>query len=205
MGRMKLFTIPASPFGRKVRVVAAEANIADRIEVTHADPWNSTARLSDVNPIGKVPVLVVDAATVLYDSSVICEYLDAVHGHNMLFPLDQDSRWTTLRRHSLADGTLEAFIAVRHERRRPPTEQSPGWIERQLNVVQRCLDAMEAEVPALHEEVTIAHVAFAVTLGHLDFRRANVETHWRDGRNSLADWYARFAERPSMRTTVPYE
>jgi glutathione S-transferase len=110
-----------------------------------------------------------------------------------------------LRQNGLANGALEAFIAVRHERRRPSSEQSPGWIDRQLTVVQRCLDAMDREVAALGPDINIAHIAFGVALGHFDFRRSTVETRWRKGRPWLADWYARFSERPSMGTTLPYE
>ena len=202
---MRLITTPASPFGRKVRVVAAEKGLADRIEIAHDNPWKPDTRVPEMNPVGKVPVLVTDDNIALYDSTVISEYLDSLHDRNRLFPAAGPARWIALRRQQLADHLLDSFIAVRLERNRPAGEQSPGWIARQRTVVQRCVDAMETDAAQFGEYATIGHIACAVALGHLDFRHPTGEPDWRDGRATLTAWYTGFAERPSMTSTAPHD
>lgn len=201
-GMMKLITTPASPFGRKIRVVAAELGLARHIEEVHDNPWRAETRVAEFNPVGKVPVLVTENGMALYDSSVISEYLAHLRPDPALYPVGA-RRWLALRRAKLADQMLDAFIAVRLERNRASGEQSAGWIERQRKVVCRCLDAMEREVGDLGREVTIAHIAFAVALGHLDFRKVPVDADWRDGHAALRAWYEAFAARPSMQSTPP--
>lgn len=199
---MKLVTSPASPFGRKVRVVAAELDLTESIEVTYDSPWKADTRVSEFNPVGKVPFLVAGDGMTLYDSSIITEYLAHLRPGSTLYPAGE-RRWAALRRAKLADQMLDAFIAVRLERNRAAGEQSSAWIERQRRVVGRCLDAMEREIGDLGADVTIAHVAFAVALAHLDFRKVPVDPDWREGHSALARWYETFAKRPSMRATPP--
>ncbi len=201
---MRLITTPASPFGRKVRVVASELDLTDRIIVVNDNPWKAESRVPEFNPIGKVPILVTGEGTALYDSSVITEYLASLRPGSTLYPAGE-GRWGAMRRAKLADQMLDAFIAVRLERNRPPAEQSAGWIERQRRVVGRGLDAMEGDVGELEAELAIGHLAFAVALGHLDFRKVPADPDWREGRPSLARWYESFAGRASMRATVPHD
>lgn len=202
---MKLITVPSSPFGRKVAIVASELGVLERLDVVHDNPWTPETQVPKFNPIGKVPVLVAEDGLVLYGSSVICEYLDSQSGRDghRLFPEAGAPRWTALRRQELADQATEAFVAVRLERNRPQGEQSPRWVERKLAVLARCLDALEVEDFKITDAPTIGHVAAAVLLGHLDFRRTPVDGNWRPDRPRLAAWYDSFAQRPSMIATPP--
>ena len=201
---MKLLTSAPSPFGRKVLVAAHELDLVARIEVVYVNPWSAETTVPSVNPVGKVPALVTDDGTALYDSSVIAEFLDTL-ASGRLYPRVGADRWFALRRAKLADQMLDAFIAVRLERNRPTGEQSLKWIERQTAIVRRCLDAMEQDVAAYAGDVDIGHIATAVALAHLDFRRGAIDMEWRDGRTALTTWYESFARRPSMQRTVPHD
>lgn len=201
---MKLVTVPSSPFGRKVTVVAAELGLLDQIEMVYDNPWKPETGVPELNPAGKVPVLVVDDGLVLYGSSVISEYLDSqTAGAHQVFPATGVDRWRALRRQELADQATEAFIAIRLERNRVAGEQSPAWIKRKTAVLARCLDALDAEGLRSDDPATIGHVAAAVLVGHLDFRRTATDDDWRTRRASLASWYETFAQRPSMTATPP--
>lgn len=200
---MKLVTTLSSPYGRKVQVVAAEAGLSKHIEIVLDNPWKPETHVPELNPIGKVPVLIVDDGEYLYDSVVISEYLDSLHDGVKLLPLTGPARWSALRRQTLADHLLDAFITVRLERNRPSDQQSQGWISRKLTVVQRCLDAMDNDTPSASGGVTIGHIAYGVALGHLDFRRLPSDPDWRDCRQRLTFWYKSFSLRPSMGSTTP--
>lgn len=202
---MKLINVPASPFGRKVRAVLQETGLADKVETTLDNPWKEETGVPGYNPVGKVPVLVLDDGRALYDSSVICEYLDSLHDGPRLYPAAGDDRWTALRQQRLSDQMLDAFILRRLEGNRPEDKRHAPWIERQWAAVQRCLDAAEVEAATLDPNApTIGQVALAAALAHLDFRRGD-DPDWRPGRPTLAAWYERFAARPSMQETVPHD
>lgn len=202
---MKLVTIPASPFGRIVRVVIAGKGLGDVVVIEHDNPWKPDTRVPEINPAGKVPVLVLEDGTILYDSIVISEYLDAYDGRPTLFPAVGEARWIALRRAKLADHLLDAFIAIRLENNRAEGERSKSWTQRQREVVRRCLDAMESEASDLAGELTIGHVAIGVALGHLEFRRTVNDPDWREGRLELQTWYEEFAARSYMYTTLPHD
>jgi len=202
---MKLFTMSASPFGRKVRVVIEEKGLQSQVEIINDNPWKAETQVPAINPVGKVPVLITDSGSAIYDSAIISEYLDSNGPGQTLFPREEPSRWVTLRRASLADQTLDAFILARLENNRPTGEKSENWLRRQHAVVGRCLDAMEGEISTFPEHPTIAHIAFGVALGHLDFRRGPKDANWRDGRSALASWYGVFSERAAMQATLPHD
>ncbi len=202
---MKLITIPASPFGRKVRVVIAEKGLTEKVELVIDNPWKPDTQVPEFNPVGKVPVLITDDGMTLYDSTVISEYLDSTADGVALYPKPGKERWLALRRARLADQALDAFIAVRLERNRPEAERSAGWIGRQLGVVWRCLDAMEQEAKTIDNKLTIGKIAFAVALGHFDFRRMTDAPDWRQDRPMLAAWYEAFVSRPSLQSTAPHD
>ncbi len=197
---MKLFYSPTSPYARKVRIVAAEKGLDDRIELVPCNPFEDADELRRVNPLGKVPCLMLDDGTALYDSPVICEYLDAATPTPRLLPADE-RRWRVLRLQALADGMLDAAVAIVMERWRPEGERSEGWIRRWSDAIRRGADTFAEEIATLPETISLAHVAMGAALGYLDFRLPELE--WRADRKSLATWYETFAERSSMRATRP--
>lgn len=198
---MRLLYSPTSPYARKVRVTAAEKGLTDKIEVVTINPFDDIADLGPVNPVGKVPALVMDSGTTLYDSPVICEYLDSLGGGASLLPASGEARWTVLRQQALADGVLDAAFSLVMEMRRPEGERSQSWIDRWTAGIYRSVDAIDAEAGSLSADVTLAHVAFGCALGYLDFRLGDL--NWRDGRANAAAWYETFGARPSMTSTDP--
>lgn len=191
-----------SPYVRKVLVLAHETGLEGRIERIVTLPWDPGTDLPKDNPLGKVPALKTPEGW-LYDSLVICEYLDSLHEGPRMFPLAGPERWRALRRHALADGVLDAAVLRRLETLRQTGEQSASWIERQQGVVTRGLDTLEAEAKDFGDRLDVGIIAAAVMLGWLDFRFASED--WRRGRPALAAWYEKFSRRPSMTRTVPKE
>ena len=201
---MKLYYSPASPFVRKALVAAHETGLADGIEIVPVamTPVAGVPELNAENPLGKVPALVLDDGTALYDSPVICEYLDTRHGGPRLFPAEGPGRWTALRRQALGDGLLDAAILCRYETFiRPEERQWSGWIEGQRAKFRRALDALENEAESFGDTVDIGTISAACATDYLDFR--SLDDGWRDGRPRLAAWLEGFAARPSMQATRP--
>lgn len=200
--KITLFWGAASPFVRKVMVVAHELGVEESLEIlnTAAHPIDRDLRVQGVNPLAKVPAARAADGTLLYDSRVICEYLDAVSGGG-LFPPAGPARWTALRRQALADGLLDAALLMRYERLiRPDQFQWPLWVERQREKVDDALDAMQADCPD-DDHADIGTITFACALGWLDFRFPEID--WRTDRPDLQDWFAGFETRPAMRATRP--
>lgn len=201
---MKLFSNPASPFGRKVKVAAIETGLIGRIEVVDV---RTTAVAPDdallaVNPLAKIPCLVTAEAGALYDSRVICEYLDGLHEGPRLFPAEGPARWAALRLQALADGIMDAALLARYEAfLRPEERRWPDWSAAQLAKAGRALDSLENGTADLDGEPDIGRVALACALGYLDFRFPDLA--WRQGRGRLAGWFAGIAARDSMRRTAP--
>ncbi|HEB78946.1 MAG TPA: glutathione S-transferase [Rhodospirillales bacterium] len=202
---MKLRYSPTSPFVRKVMVAAIELGIEDSIQTVAANVWGGGGGIAEDNPLGKVPALITEGGETLYDSPVICEFLNSLCEGPGLIPVSGGARWIALRRQALADGVIDAGALRLLEGRRPESEQSPSWIERQKAVVERGMDALEAEADSgmLNGEATIGHVAIGVTLGWFDFRYSHEP--WRTGRPALAEWFETFCQRPSMTKTEPKE
>ena len=198
---MKLRHAALSPYVRKVMVAAHEMALAGRIELepTNVSPIQVNQTLAAENPLMKVPSFVTDDGLVLFDSPVICEYLDSLAGGGMLFPAAGPERWTALRRQALGDGILDALVLVRYESLRPEEKRWSGWPDGQTTKAHQGLAAVEREDLAGFS--TIGHVAIAVMLGYLDFRFP--EDGWRRRHPRLAGWYAEIAERPAMRLTRP--
>ncbi|MDX1709882.1 MAG: glutathione S-transferase [Rhodovibrionaceae bacterium] len=201
---MKLRFSPTSPFVRKVMVTAHETGQADKLEPVPTNPWDPETDLPKDNPLGKVPALVTDMGETLYDSIVICEFLDSRHDGPQIFPADGVARWKALKLHALGDGILEAAVLRFIETARRPEEfRWAPWIERQNGKMAAAFDWMEANADSLTGPVTIGHIALGCALGYADFRFP--EDDWRGKRPKLTDWYDTFAERESMQATVPQD
>ena len=201
---MKLYHSPASPFVRKALVVAHEAGLADRVATATIalSPVAGNDALNRENPLGKIPALVLDDGTTLFDSRVVCEYLDTLHDGPRLFPAAGPARWTALRRQALADGLLDAAILCRYEAAlRPAEHRWPDWTDGQRAKFRRAIDAFEGEAEGLDGVVDIGAIAAACALDYLDFRA--LDDGWRDTRPRLAAWLEGFVRRPSMQATRP--
>ena len=202
---MKLYYTPTSPYVRKVLVTAHELGLAGRIETVllRPSPMQADPVLSRENPLSKIPALVCDDGRPLYDSPVICEYLDALAGGGRVLPASGDARWEVLRTQALADGILDAAVLVFYERtQRPPALHWEAWLEGQSQKARQGLDALDAQAESFAEAPDLGQIAAACTLGWLVFRAPLGDVF--AGRPRLAAWYARFAERPSMQATVPH-
>jgi len=198
---MKLRYSPTSPYVRKVLVLAMEAGLDERIERIPTNPWVEDAALTEDNPLGKVPTLSTDDGLVLYDSPVICEYLDSLHHGTRIFPIAGKARWQALRQQALGDGILDAAVLRRLESQRPAVQRAESWEAMQRTTVQRGLAALERDAAGWDQRLHIGQIAAACALGYLDFRFA--EERWRSAHPALAAWYERFAARPSMTATAP--
>lgn len=201
---MQLIYAPASPFARKVRVLASETGLSHRLELieTSVLPVSVNERVNLLNPLGKIPVLLTDEGEALYDSRVICEYLDSLHDQPRLFPTNPALRWRTLRLAALADGLMEASVLTRYERAaRPAERQWDEWIDGQLSKVRRGLKSLNDNVGQLQGPLDIAQIGVACALGYLDFRFA--ELSWRNEFPGLVAFQDKFSERESMRSSAP--
>ena len=197
MKDLRLRYSKASPYARKVRIVAHELDLAHRLELISTDTWNLPDALLNENPLGKVPSLSTGDDGIIYDSSVICEYLASLKHPNELFPEAGPQRWRALRLQALGDGMMDAAVECFAERNfRPPEQQSDPWIERMKASVTRALDYLERVCDSELADLTIGAIAVASALGYLDLRFA--EDRWRAGRPELSRWFEAFSRRPSF-------
>lgn len=201
---MVLRSTLTSPFGRKVRMAAAALGLADRIAVVPADTRDAADNLRLQNPLGKIPCLLLGDGTILYDSRVILDYLDALAGGGRLLPADGIERYRALTRATLADGVADAALLMVYEGRfRRPEQASEVWLAHQRGKVERALAVLAAAAP--DPRVTdVASIALACALGYLDWRRP---VPWRDSFPALAAWLDRFAaaEPAVAATAIPPE
>ena len=199
---MKLRYSPTSPYVRKVIVCAAERGLRDAVELIDAKTGDGQSGSRAENPLDKVPTLITDDGLALYDSPVICEYLDSLPGGPALFPQTGPERWLALRLQALADGLLDAALACVMEGRRPvESEQSAGFVRFQKGKISRALDDMEASVSDLEGSLHIGVITVGCALGYLDLRFADDD--WRATRPALAAWFEEFAKRPAMTASMP--
>lgn len=200
---MKIFHAPASPFVRKCLVAADELGLRDRIEIVPANtsPIGPDANVVAQNPLGKIPTLVTDEGITLYDSRVICEYLNGL-GDGSLIPRSGDARFRVLTEQALADGIMDAAVLARYETAlRPQALRWSDWIAGQLAKVNAGLEALEARAASFGDRVDLGTIAFGCALGYLDFRFASLA--WREARPNAAAWFEWFGGRDSMVATRP--
>jgi glutathione S-transferase len=200
---MKLIASLTSPYARKIRIVLAEKKID--FDLVLDSPWEPGNKVATLNPLGKVPVLVLDDDSTLFDSRVIAEYLDTVAPNNRLIPASGRERISVKRWEALADGVLDAAVAAFLEARRPEGERSQSWIERQRGKIELTLKVMSGE---LGEQawchgtgLSLADIAVGCALGYLSFRLGDIP--WADQYPNLANLHQKLMQRPAFADTVP--
>ena len=202
---MKLIGSHTSPYTRKVRIVLAEKKID--YEFVIDSPWLADSSVPDINPLGKIPVLVLDDDTPLFDSRVIVEYIDNVTPNNKLFPAPNRERTEVKRWEALADGLCDAAVAALLEGKRPAKEQSASWIERQRDKVTRSLEFMAKELAdksfCMGTHISMADLAVGTALGYLSFRFPDIE--WQAAHPNLAKLYDKLMQRPAFAETIPHD
>jgi glutathione S-transferase len=201
---MKLHWSPRSPFVHKVMIMAHEIGVVDRITCVRsvAASTKPHVELMRDNPLSKIPAMVLDDGAPLYDSRVICEYLDTLHNKPKLFPAEPAARFTALRRQALGDGMLDLLVLWRGERER--THPSEVHIKSFAARREASLGVLEREAAALAASAfSIGHIAVGCALSYLDFRFA--DQPWRDDYPAIARWYATFCARPSVQATEPVD
>lgn len=195
---MKLFFSSASPYARKVMMIAHETGQSVKILDSAASPINRDSNIVEHNPTGKVPTAILPNGSALYDSRVICRWLDAQHAGTRMYP---EGDWDVPRREALADGLLDAALLARYETvMRPEEKLWPEWLQGQMDKIASSLDALETEAERL-TKVDAGTVAIGCALAYLDFRFP--EYPWRDSRPSLAEWFKNFSQRTSFQNTQP--
>jgi glutathione S-transferase len=198
---VKLFYSPTSPYVRKVMACAITRSLDNRIEKIPCNPHASTPDLLAVNPLSKVPCLVTDDGLALFDSPVICEYLDTRGDGLPLFPSHGAARWRALKLQAMGDGIMDAAVAGRGEIGKPQEAARDATIARLKAAIFRTVDALEQDPP--HRLVDIGSIAVACALGYLDLRYAS--DPWRPDHPKLTAWFEAFAENPGIAETVPKE
>jgi glutathione S-transferase len=196
---LKLYGNFISPFSRKAMVIAHELGL--KLEVIVPTPPFGTPEFRRINPLGKIPALVLDDGSAIFDSPVICEYLNGLGG-GKFFPgnsiwRNNSGKWKALTLQALGDGLADAAVAIVIERRQPGPNQ--GHIDRNKSALEAGLDMLERVTFA--EYPTIGEVSVACALGYIDFRLTDLD--WRATRPKLSAWYAKFCEYPSMKATQP--
>jgi len=199
---MRLIYSPASPFVRKVVVLMHEAGLSDKVTLNPVatTALNTADDARAANPLGKIHALVSDGDSTIFDSRVICRYLDDLAGSN-LYPADR--LWDVLTLEALADGIMESAVSMVYEvSLRPENEQSPAWIDAQWSKVTHALAALEANQFAVATcDVNMGQLAVACALGYLDFRHAG--RNWQADFPKLAAWQQQIGQRASMMATTP--
>jgi len=202
---MKLFYSTASPYARKVVIAAREAGVLDQIEIisTNASPVDRNINIVAANPTGKIPTLVLDDGTAIFDSRVICEYFESLGEAPVLYPSDGNSNLTAQTLHALGDGILDAALLARYETfMRPEELRWDGWTKGQQDKIHSSLDYLEkGQIDFLNGPMTIGHIAIACAISYLEFRQ--IIEDWRDGNPNLARWYDGFSKLENMKATEP--
>ena len=201
---MQLYYSPNSPYARKARIIIHELNLGSRVQEV-AVTLPADAKLRAINPLGKIPVLVLDDNSVIYDSPVICEYLDEL-GQGKFVPRaslfrEAQGRWRALTLQALGDGLADAVVRRNQEMRLPEDKRSPEVIQRQTASIEAAFGVAERACAKFPEQPTIGEIAIACAIGYLDLRVPN--DGWRDRYPQLARWLDVFSQRPSAQATKP--
>jgi glutathione S-transferase len=201
---MRLLSAPSSPFGRKVKMTARIKGVIDQIKIESVDTGSPTGaeELRRDNPLAKIPVLILDDGTQLFDSHVICEYLDSLKPMPKLFPTAGAERFNTLTLGALGDGIMEAALTVVYEKRyRPEEKWVQTWVDRQQAKIDAGISHLEANPPLWGVSPDYGHITIASALGYLDLRQGG---KWRAKAPKLVKWLEQFAKTvPAFEATKP--
>ncbi|MGB5094070.1 MAG: glutathione S-transferase N-terminal domain-containing protein [Parvibaculum sp.] len=197
---MKLFISPASPYARKVRVLIREKGATSLVTEELASPLADPQELHAANPLGKVPALILRDGTAVFDSPVICDYLNVTLEGPDLIPTAHHERWRAMRLEAIGDGICDAAVSMVFERTRPEGEKSGMWMDRWRRAITRALDLLETEEASLEAPLDVGGIAVACALSYLDLRHADM--NWREGRPKLAARFAEIIARPSFADTA---
>lgn len=198
---MQLYMSANSPYARKARVVAYELGLHDSVKMVEVNPRDASTGFWEINPLAKIPALMTNSGHIIYDSPVICEYLNEVEGDGHLLSQDAQERWRTRTLVALVDGVLDAGMAVRLENMRPEEERSAAWIEKQLATASRGMDTIEESVPEFANNVDLGSIGVACAIAWLQLRHGDHD--WLSNRPQLSDWYEEFVQRDSFQKTLP--
>jgi len=203
---MKIYYSKTSPYARKVRLVVFEKGLRDQVELILTNPNENNSELISLNPLSQIPTLVLADDQVLFDSPVICNYLDSLpcKSHQRLVPEDKDQQLFVHRWHAMSDGLIDATYSLVMERRRPTSEQSPTWIADKSAVIERVLQVMDnqlQELVDLPHDVSLAHLTVASAVGYIELRLPEFldKTIY----TQLLNWYEKIKTRNSMIETQP--
>lgn len=200
---MKLHYATASPFVRKAMVTAIECGFDKSLTLLPTNPHQSTLALVAANPFSKIPALELDNGEVIYESLLICEYLDEMAGGGIVFPKDKARRLAMLRRHALANGLMEVSVLRRVESVRGQDADRDKNIARQAMITTRALDLLENAAPTLDDILDLGNLSIVIALDYLDFRFPG--DSWRQSRPALAGWHEQYSKRDSLKVTVPQD
>lgn len=199
---MKLLHSPASPYARKVMITAHELGLVDRLDLQTggSSPLDPNPDIVAANPVGRIPALILDDGTVLTDSRVICRYLNHLAGGALYG--SGNAEFPIIAREAIAEGMIDSALLIVYEGRlRPADMQFQPWIDGQKRKILEACTRLDGRIGEYAGDVTVDKIALAAALGYLDFRMPDLG--WRTGRGALADWFAGFSERDSIKATMP--
>lgn len=197
---MKLIYSPTSPYARKVRIVARECGI-DGFEEIQDNPLSENNMVDQYSPLGKVPCLVLDDGTALFDSPVICEYLDMISSSIKVLPASGMERIKVLKDQAFGDGIIDAVFSTAMENKKEDGEPSAFWLKRWEAVVRRSLDVLENQIPSREDRLDLGAITLICALGYIDLRMSHID--WRRLHPNLEVWWHKHAKRASVVETAP--
>ncbi len=198
---MELYISPTSPYARKAWMMVLEKGLAEQVEIKPVNPWESPPELTVKNPLSQVPVLAIGSDQYVYDSRVICAYLDSLGEGPQLVPQEGMERMAVLRMEALADGMSDVAVNVFFARKGNGDNPDTPAIERQLGKIDAVLRVMQDELPQFEGKLNLGTIAYGAALGYLDLRYRELE--WRKRVPELANWFKTMEQRPAMMITIP--
>lgn len=198
---MKCYMTGNSPYARKIRVAAIESGLSDEVEWVTLTREERAELVPAMNPLGKVPVAVLESGQVLLDSPVICAYVDSLNKGPKLIPESGDERWAVLTLEALGDGLGEAVIGVSQEAQKPDDKRTQGVVDRQAGKANSGLAALDKQAGDFNEPPLMGEISVACALGYMEYR--DVVPGWRDNYPTLSGWYANILKRQSFILSTP--